>query len=259
MICTKCSATILDGAKFCGSCGSPMTSSCRVCSEPNPLGIRFCQYCGSELSNALAGLPLKVALDWRDQFNKIGWSDDPAENLSFLDKSGELRKQALVSILKEHQLAEPDSKSEPYLFLSHVSPGRPWKISRIFVDGCDMIKSGFSPFFFIATRCRFILVDTKNYDIHQWLFKDVEEVTFNRNWHDTVGFRTKDGHEIGIFISIKGTRLIDKVISIGHVATGGGHEGEYVVAQINMARAAQGKADFMSVVADFFSDILKVS
>jgi len=50
--CGSCGADNSDGAKYCGSCGSPLSATCSRCGGSNPQDARFCNKCG----NPIAGL-----------------------------------------------------------------------------------------------------------------------------------------------------------------------------------------------------------
>jgi hypothetical protein len=56
--CSKCSATIVAGAKFCGSCGAPVLVSasagrfCSGCGTKNDSEAKFCKSCGKPLTTA---------------------------------------------------------------------------------------------------------------------------------------------------------------------------------------------------------------
>ncbi|AQQ54168.1 zinc ribbon domain-containing protein [Planococcus lenghuensis] len=54
--CQQCGSKILNGSKFCGSCGTPVqqlkktieeTRDCRYCAETVPASAQFCPCCGS--------------------------------------------------------------------------------------------------------------------------------------------------------------------------------------------------------------------
>ncbi|MEM3830435.1 MAG: DUF973 family protein, partial [Conexivisphaerales archaeon] len=52
-VCAKCGARNRPSAKFCTSCGAPLTelpSRCPKCGKPAPAGASFCGYCGAPLS-----------------------------------------------------------------------------------------------------------------------------------------------------------------------------------------------------------------
>ncbi|HTW98889.1 MAG TPA: adenylate/guanylate cyclase domain-containing protein, partial [Acidimicrobiales bacterium] len=53
--CTACGSSNPPGKRFCGDCGSPLTSSCPSCGEPVEPGKRFCGDCGAALPVGLAG------------------------------------------------------------------------------------------------------------------------------------------------------------------------------------------------------------
>jgi predicted ATPase/class 3 adenylate cyclase len=48
--CPSCGSENEAGRKFCGECGSPLSSSCPSCGTPNPPGVKFCGECGTALS-----------------------------------------------------------------------------------------------------------------------------------------------------------------------------------------------------------------
>ena len=52
MTCATCGASSRDGAKFCGECGSRLTSGCPSCGAANPPDQRFCDQCGATLVEA---------------------------------------------------------------------------------------------------------------------------------------------------------------------------------------------------------------
>jgi len=49
--CPNCGATVAQGLKFCGECGSPMatTKVCPNCGTQNEPGMKFCGECGTKL------------------------------------------------------------------------------------------------------------------------------------------------------------------------------------------------------------------
>ena len=47
--CPKCGADNPSGAKFCVSCGAPLTLKCPKCGKDVPPGAKFCPYCGAPL------------------------------------------------------------------------------------------------------------------------------------------------------------------------------------------------------------------
>jgi membrane protease subunit (stomatin/prohibitin family) len=53
--CPKCQAAVAPGAKFCGSCGSPMPSAaaCPKCNAAVAPGVKFCTSCGASLAAAV--------------------------------------------------------------------------------------------------------------------------------------------------------------------------------------------------------------
>ena len=51
-ICPMCKKSNLGNAKFCVSCGHPISNSellCNECGAENPFGSNFCQNCGNKL------------------------------------------------------------------------------------------------------------------------------------------------------------------------------------------------------------------
>jgi len=55
--CAKCGTENPAGQKFCGNCGSALSSACPSCGTANPPGQRFCGECGS----ALDAVPIPAA------------------------------------------------------------------------------------------------------------------------------------------------------------------------------------------------------
>jgi class 3 adenylate cyclase len=45
-VCTRCSASVGSGDKFCGDCGAPLPWLCDTCGKSNPADKRFCSNCG---------------------------------------------------------------------------------------------------------------------------------------------------------------------------------------------------------------------
>ena len=56
-ICPKCNATVPEGMKFCGSCGSPVETPKKICANCGaeiPEGMRFCGQCGTPVASGPA-------------------------------------------------------------------------------------------------------------------------------------------------------------------------------------------------------------
>lgn len=48
--CYFCNADVMQGAKFCPSCGKSLAPpKCSACSTENPVGSKFCKECGTKL------------------------------------------------------------------------------------------------------------------------------------------------------------------------------------------------------------------
>jgi len=45
--CGNCEAQVRDGAKFCDSCGSPMSRACSNCNAAMGATAKFCAECGT--------------------------------------------------------------------------------------------------------------------------------------------------------------------------------------------------------------------
>src|SRR5215831_12023238 len=63
-LCPRCNGDNPDGAKYCGSCGSPLTCACARCGALNPPDARFCNACGSptgEITKSAPDTPSKPA------------------------------------------------------------------------------------------------------------------------------------------------------------------------------------------------------
>jgi class 3 adenylate cyclase/tetratricopeptide (TPR) repeat protein len=54
VICASCGTANEAGRKFCGECGSPLSSACPSCGTPNAPGVKFCGECGTALTGAAA-------------------------------------------------------------------------------------------------------------------------------------------------------------------------------------------------------------
>ncbi len=52
--CPSCGSENEGGRKFCGECGSALTSACPACGTPNPPGVKFCGECGTALGAGIA-------------------------------------------------------------------------------------------------------------------------------------------------------------------------------------------------------------
>ena len=48
--CGACGSANAAGRKFCGECGSPLSSACPSCGSPNAPGLKFCGECGKALA-----------------------------------------------------------------------------------------------------------------------------------------------------------------------------------------------------------------
>ncbi len=50
LVCTRCGREIRREARFCPSCGSPLSPRCPQCGAAYEIGDRFCTQCGENLS-----------------------------------------------------------------------------------------------------------------------------------------------------------------------------------------------------------------
>src|SRR4051812_3860084 len=57
IICTACSSSNRDGAKFCAECGMRLAAVCPSCGAP-ATGGRFCSECGTPLATEALAAPL---------------------------------------------------------------------------------------------------------------------------------------------------------------------------------------------------------
>jgi len=51
-ICTSCGAEIPAGMRFCGQCGTPVSTGpavCKQCGAELPEGMKFCGRCGTKV------------------------------------------------------------------------------------------------------------------------------------------------------------------------------------------------------------------
>ena len=49
MQCPKCKFQNIDGARFCGKCGSKLENICPNCKYKNPINYEYCSECGQTL------------------------------------------------------------------------------------------------------------------------------------------------------------------------------------------------------------------
>ena len=62
LACPACGSANEVGRKFCGECGSPLSSACPSCGTPNAPGVKFCGECGTALaSSTTAAAPTTAA------------------------------------------------------------------------------------------------------------------------------------------------------------------------------------------------------
>src|SRR6188508_585484 len=52
--CGTCGFANDDAARFCGSCGAPLTATCSRCDAPLASGLRFCTACGEPVPSAVS-------------------------------------------------------------------------------------------------------------------------------------------------------------------------------------------------------------
>ena len=52
MVCPACESEVLEGAKFCTECGSPLAAACPSCGAPHAPGQKFCAECGTALAGS---------------------------------------------------------------------------------------------------------------------------------------------------------------------------------------------------------------
>ena len=50
ILCPACGTANEGGRKFCGECGSPLSTACPSCGTPNAPGVKFCGECGTALA-----------------------------------------------------------------------------------------------------------------------------------------------------------------------------------------------------------------
>jgi class 3 adenylate cyclase/tetratricopeptide (TPR) repeat protein len=61
MRCADCGTENPESARFCGSCGARVSTSCPRCDAPAPLGLRFCTACGFALQADAPSSPADLA------------------------------------------------------------------------------------------------------------------------------------------------------------------------------------------------------
>ena len=57
VLCAACGTANEAGRKFCGECGSPLSTPCPSCGTPNTAGVKFCGECGAALTAGAAPAP----------------------------------------------------------------------------------------------------------------------------------------------------------------------------------------------------------
>jgi len=64
MSCTGCGTENPESARFCGSCGARVSTTCPRCEAPAPIGLRFCTACGAGLeADAIPTARVDTGLD----------------------------------------------------------------------------------------------------------------------------------------------------------------------------------------------------
>src|ERR1700712_3014008 len=58
MICARCQAELLAGARFCAACGAAAGSACAHCGAPVLAGQRFCTGCGNDVAAVAVSAPM---------------------------------------------------------------------------------------------------------------------------------------------------------------------------------------------------------
>ncbi len=61
MTCASCGTALGSGARFCSSCGSPVTPACSACGTELGDGARFCSSCGTPVAGQAPGTSLDAA------------------------------------------------------------------------------------------------------------------------------------------------------------------------------------------------------
>ena len=263
MKCPKCGQDVADNSRFCSFCGNSVTINCPVCGLASDALNKYCPGCGAELSRAEPGLTLSRALAWREQFKRMGWWDDPFETLGKLQSShlwdnherSQKRGQIFTALISRESFAEIDSKSEPWIFCCHVCL-KDWHIYSVSKDGQDPGRFDVSPLFVITTRCRLVIVDTKAAQLYSWLFGDIKTIEQKDNGSIYVGMKTQENLQFAF--KTKGPGLFERTYLLGVAASGSKLTASHLIAASNIEAANSMKADFLTIVAEFFSDVLSV-
>lgn len=217
--CSNCGFENPSTARFCSQCGKTITVQCKVCGESVQPDSKFCGKCGVEISSTPAGLMLANALAWKQQFQNLGWWENPDERCVSL----------IRQLIEQGQIPATDSSYEPWIFVCNGSHA-PWK-PHLSVE----TKRGFAwdtDVCFLATRCRLfafalqqkssaksglrkMLLDIsprmENVTTALW-YKDIANLDWNQHGNlFRFCFKSKTSDEIAIGIQVEGTRLIDVV------------------------------------------------
>jgi hypothetical protein len=118
-ICPNCSRENSLDSEFCNMCGADLVKQCKVCGVSNPVDARFCKSCRADLQSQDAlslGLSVRRALEWREQFMKMGW----------WDKLSPKSAQYLEELARNGTFPSSDDPNEPWVFLVLVGSGN-WK------------------------------------------------------------------------------------------------------------------------------------
>jgi len=280
MNCPKCNKEVGPGVKFCGSCGSSLVSKCLVCGASSSLSDVYCPECGSDKLNSQNGLPLARALAWREQFKMMGWNDVTIDTIklhfpkmSWKANSYDVEKaqqylQTWHELLKANSIPDdPFNKSEPWIFATFFRLiGVPdWTINDFRVnipntgdinkrDLSGMSKNSSDWKFLLTTRCRLVYCNPLKQELFQWPYSDMCQGQVNAK--GDVNLTTDKGDTIYFHVWTKGPRLIDRAVAVSSADSQ--RQGQYLIAQANVASAKSSQMEFMLIVQDFCREIIAV-
>ena len=266
MKCPKCDFETTNPSRYCGNCGSNLVMKCSACGHENAFTLVFCENCGIKLGSVAKGLMLDRALVWREQFQRMGWWEDPVDTWKgfIFKKAAQEAVKNCKLLLEKHGIPEPDSKTEPWLFFCAMVNNlfKNWNIHEFkamtFNNGRVEFNSKSHPYqrdFLLATRCRLIFVEVLNYRVYQWQYQDINEYRVEPN--GVIELVTSAGDSIHIKIKTKGASLIDYAIAT--TSANSKNQGQYLVATANISAAKSYKIDFMTIVGEFFKEIIDQS
>ncbi len=103
MQCVHCKFSNPVGSRFCGQCGSPLSTICPACAFDNPEGFKFCGGCGKALSELTSPTPEPVRVEQEAERRQLTvMFCDLVESTQL---AGQLDPEDLRDVTREYQSA----------------------------------------------------------------------------------------------------------------------------------------------------------